>query len=130
MERHELTDEQWALIEDLFPRNGVRCGPPWNDHRRLVDGILWILKTGAPWRDLPEKFGPWETVYHRFSRYVREETLDRIVERLQIKLDEEGMIDEDLFCIDGTNVRAHRCAAGAKKRVRRKQAWMSPKTTR
>ena len=125
MRRHELTDEQWALIEDLFPKNGRGPGRPWRDHREMVNAMLWILSTGAPWRDLPERFGPWQTVYDRFNMYRKDGTFDRILERLQMKLDENGLIDWELFCVDGSSVRAHRAAAGAKKGGRR----MSPRTT-
>ncbi len=125
MARHGLTDGQWALMEDMFPRNGEHAGRPWQDHRRMMNGIFWILSTGAPWRDLPEEFGRWQTVYHRFNTYRRDGTLDRILERLQVKLDREGKIDWELFCIDGSCVRAARAAAGARKRgVRQK----SPRT--
>jgi transposase len=116
MARHGLTDEQWALIEDMFPRNGEHAGRPWRGHRQMIDGMLWILTTGAPWRDLPEEFGPWQTVYHRFNTYRRDGTFDRIFERLQLKLNEEGKIDCELFCIDGSSVRASHAAAGAAKR--------------
>ncbi len=127
MARHGMTDEQWALIEDMFPRNGEHAGRPWKDHRRMVNGMLWILATGAPWRDLPGEFGPWQTVYDRFNRYRRNGKLDRILERLQLKLNEEGRIDCELFCIDGSSVRAARAAAGARKRgVRRKSLQTTP----
>ena len=129
MERHELSDEQWALIEDIFPRNGQHAGRPWVDHRRMMNGMLWILATGAPWRDLPKCFRPWQTVYRRFNLYRREGTIQRILERLQVKLDEDGKIDWELFCIDGSNVRAHRAAAGAKKGGLRRRPRMSRKTT-
>ena len=115
MARHAVTDEQWALIEDMFPKNGVKAGHPWSDHRRMIDGMLWILATGAPWRDLPKGFGPWQTVYHRFNTYRRDGTFDRILERLHAKLDGEGRIDWELFCIDASSVRASHAAAGAKK---------------
>jgi len=127
--RHGLTDEQWALIEDLFPKPKKKPGRPWSDHRKVIDGMLWILVTGAPWRDLPGEFGCWQTVHKRFSRYRRDGTFDRIIERLQLELNKRGKIDSDLFCIDGSNVRAHRCAAGAKKGGRRKRPRMSRKTT-
>ncbi len=81
MERHELGDEQWALIEDLFPKNGKKAGRPWSEHRRILNGMFWILGTGAPWRDLPRRYGPWQTVHRRFSRYRRDGTFDRILER-------------------------------------------------
>lgn len=129
MGRHRLTDEQWALMEDIFPKNGRKPGRPWADHRNIMDGIFHVLVTGVPWRDLPEEFGPWITVYRRFARYRDDGTLERILERLQLKLNEEGKIDSDLFCIDGSNVRAHRSAAGAKKGALRKRPRMSRKTT-
>ena len=66
--RHALTDEQWERIEPLIPRSQARTGRPPKDRRLMLDGIFWILATGAPWRDLPERFGPWQTVYDHFSR--------------------------------------------------------------
>jgi len=81
----------------------------------VIDGILWILRTGAPWRDLPKEFGKWGTVYDLFSTWNADGTLDEILSRLQAAHVDVGEIDEDLWCVDGTNVRAARCAAGAKK---------------
>lgn len=115
MRRHELDDEQWALIEDLFPKNTPQRGRPWNNHQKMINGMFWILRTGAPWRDLPERHGPWQSVYDRFNRWRRDGTFDRILERLQVQLDAKGQIDFDLWCIDGTSVRASRAAAGAPK---------------
>ena len=112
MRRHELTDEQWDQVKDLLPVNQGR-GRRWEDHRRVLDGMLWILRTGAPWRDLPERYGPWQTVYDRFNRWRKDGTLDRILEALQIRLDRAGRVDWDLWCIDGSSVRASRAAAGA-----------------
>ncbi len=129
MRRHRLADEEWALIEDIFPKNGRRPGRPWADHRNVVDGIIHVLVTGVPWRDLPGEFGPWITVYRRFARYRDDGTFDRIVDRLQLNLSAEGRIDADLFCVDGSNVRAHRSAAGAKKRGLRRTPRKSRKTT-
>lgn len=119
MHRHELSDEQWDLIADLFPSNDHKEGGPWKDHRRILHGMFYRLHTGCPWRDLPERYGPWKTVYDRFNRYRREGTFDRILERLQMRLDEQGRIDWDLFCVDGSNVRATRAAAGAGKKTSR-----------
>jgi transposase len=129
MRRHEVTDEQWALIEDMFPGNGEGPGRPWNDHRTMVNAMFWVLSTGAPWRDLPARFGPWQSVYDRFNMYRKDGTLDRMVERLQMKLDENGEIDWELFCVDGSSVRAHRSAAGAKKGGLRRTPRTSPRTT-
>ena len=74
------------------------------------------MRTGAPWRDIPDRYGPWKTIYDRFNRYRRDGTLDRMLEALQVRLDRNGLIDWDLWCIDGTTVRATRAAAGAGKR--------------
>jgi len=117
MKRHELTDEQWALVESLLPPGTAHTGRPRRDRRTLINGIFWILHTGAPWRDLPERFGPWQTVYHHFARWRREGIFARIVAALQVKLDERGLIDWDLWCIDGSSVRAARAAAGADKKA-------------
>ena len=88
--------------------------------------MFWRLNTGAPWRDLPERYGKWQTVYHRFNALRKSGLLDRILERLQQRLDAAGLIETDLWCIDGTNVRASRAAAGATK----KSAPASRRTTR
>lgn len=116
--RHELTDPQWKLVEPLVTVKPAATGRPRRDPRQMLNGILWILRTGAPWRDLPEeRYGPWETVYQYFNDWRSSGTFDRILEALQIRLDGEGRIDWDLFCIDGTHVRASRSAAGASKKV-------------
>lgn len=82
----------------------------------MLDGVLWVLKTGAQWRDLPDRFGPWKTVYGRFARWRDDGTLDRVVAKLQRDLDRGGLIDWVAFCVDSTTVRASRAAAGARKR--------------
>ena len=69
MKRHELTDEQWALVEPHLPASKARTGRPASDRRTLLNAIFWILVTGAPWRDLPERFGPWQTAYHHFRNW-------------------------------------------------------------
>lgn len=126
MRRYELTDEQWALIEDLMPRNKARGGRPWKDHRIVFNGIFWILHTGAQWREMPERYGKWKTVFNRFRRWQQEGLIDRLLQRLQLKLDQDGRIDWDLWCVDGTNIRASRSAAGVRKRGGQR---MSPPTT-
>jgi transposase len=112
MRRYELTDEQFELIRGLLPLNGKRGGQ-WNDHRTTLNGIFWILHAGAQWREMPERYGNWKSVYDRFARWRRDGMFDRMLQRLQMKLDQDGRIDWDLWCIDGTNVRASRSAAGA-----------------
>ena len=71
--RHELSDEQWEQIEALFPAGGGP-GRPWHEHRKYVNGMFWILRTGAPWRDLPERYGKWRSVHARFDRWRKDGT--------------------------------------------------------
>ncbi len=129
MKRHELTDEQWALVEAQVPSSTARTGRPPRDRRTLLNGIFWILTTGAPWRDLPERFGPWQTVYHRFSAWRKSGAFAAILGALQVRLDKDGRLDRELWCVDGTSVRATRAAAGADKKVS-SGTRTSPPTTR
>lgn len=115
MRRHELTEPQFEAIRPHMPDNGGRGGQ-WADHGKVLNGLLWRLRTGCPWRDIPERYGPWSTVYDRFRRWCRDGTLDRILGALQVRLDREGRIDRELFCIDGTSIRAGRAAAGGGKK--------------
>ena len=126
--RHALTDEQWQLIEPLVPKSTARTGRPPKDPRVMLDGIFWILGTGAPWRDLPERFGPWQTVYDHFRNWRKAGVFAAIVEALQIKLDKDGLIDWDLWCVDGAIVRASRAAAGADKKASAGTATSRPTT--
>jgi len=122
--RHRLTDEQWDCIADIFPPP-AKTGRPPSDRRMIIDGILWIMRTGSPWRDLPEEFGPWRTVWDLFNKWNADGTLDEILSRLRAMYVDAGEIDKELWCIDGTNVRAARCAAGGgKKTIRRNQKIM------
>ena len=112
MLRHRLTDGQWNLIVDVIPKP-KRTGRPPRDRRQVVDGILWILRTGSPWRDLPDAFGPWATVWDLFDTWNHDGTLQAILDRLRGQVE----IDEELWCIDGTIVRAAKCAAGGGKKT-------------
>lgn len=116
MIRHGLTDAQWELIADIFPAPAKMGRPPKN-RRLIVEGILWILRTGSPWRDLPEEFGPWETYFGCFDRWSSDGTWNAILHRLRSAKIDVGAIDEELWCIDGSIVRAHRCAGGGGKKV-------------
>jgi transposase len=122
MRRHELSDAQYAHLEPFLPepRHHGRAGRPWLPHRTVVNGILWILRTGAPWRDLPRRYGRWNTVSTRFKRWRRDGTWTRIFSTLLDERDDQGRLDHDLWCIDGTIVRAARCAGGARRRNRRR----------
>jgi transposase len=121
--RYELSDEGWERIQPVLPVQ--RRGGKWNDHRAMLNGIFWVLNSGAPWRDVPERYGHWKTVYGRYRRWTREGLFDRILRRLHLELDEEGRIDWSQFNVDGSNIRADRSAAGGRK----KSSKASPRTT-
>jgi transposase len=114
MQRYELSKDQYEAIEDLLPMNGNRGGH-WKDHRNLLNGMFWVLYSGAHWREMPERYGSWKTVYDRFSRWSRDGTIEKMLSRLHLKLDESGYIDMSQVFIDSTVIRASRSAAGAKK---------------
>ena len=115
MERHALSDEHWERLRPLLPPPPAGRGRPRRDDRRVVEGIVWRLATGAPWRDLPERFGPWKTVYSRFRRWQRAGVWERALAALLAQGDAAGDLDWALHFVDGTTVRAHQHAAGAKK---------------
>jgi transposase len=112
--RGEITDRAWERIAPLLPKNGRRGGQ-WRDHRNVVNGILWKLRTGAPSRDLPERYGTWQTCYDRFVRWRRDGTWDRLLEHAQTKSDAVGEV-EWVVSVDSSVVRAHQHAAEARKR--------------
>jgi transposase len=114
MVRHRLTDQQWELVRDFFPPP-ARTGRPPRDRRAILDGIFWILRTGAPWRDLPKELGPWATTWDLFDTWSNDGMLDAILSRLRAAGSDAGLIDRELWCIDGTVVLAARCAAGGGK---------------
>jgi transposase len=116
MRRHELTDEQWDRIKHHFALWGGVGRPP-REHRPIVNAIFWLVRVGCAWRDLPEeRYGPWETVYCRFQRWLRDGTWQRVIDDLHSELAAEGLLDHSLWCADSTIVRAHRSAAGARVR--------------
>jgi transposase len=116
MSRRDLTDQQWERLRPLLPPQKGRRGKPNKEHRPIINGILWLDRTGAPWRDLPREYGPWQTVATRFYRWRRAGIWDRILAALQEEGDATGELDWRLHHVDGTIVRAHQHAAGAQKR--------------
>lgn len=109
-----LSDAQWALIEQLLPRSEHARGPNFKNNRQIVEGILYRLRTGVPWRDLPGCFGPWQTVWKRQRRYASDGTWDRIMVALAAIADDGSALDWAVS-IDSTVVRAHQHAAGARR---------------
>lgn len=90
-------------------------GRPVRDRRQVVNGILWKLSTGAAWRDLPERYGPWKTIYERFRHWSADGTWDRLLAHVQQHSDAIGQVHWTIACLDSTTVRAHQHAAGARK---------------
>jgi transposase len=114
MERSELTDAQWDRLRPLLPPQKPHTGRPASDHRTVINGILWILRTGSPWRALPDRYGSWKTVSSRFYRWQRAGVWNRVLSDVQRQADTEGRLDWSLHFVDSTVVRAHQHAAGAK----------------
>lgn len=110
--RHELTDAEWALLEPLMPSHPVQ-GHRWNDHRTVINGILWRIRTGTPWRDLPERYGNWKSVYDRHRRWSRDGTWQRIAEELRVDASTGESVEATTVGIDSSSIRAHQHAAGA-----------------
>ena len=116
--RTDLTPKQWQAIEPLLPP-AARRGHAWSEHRRVLNGIVWRLRTGAPWRDVPERYGPWQTCYDRFVRWRRDGTWLRLLQTLQAQADARGEIDWDGAALDSTHIKAHRSATGARHQAAR-----------
>jgi len=106
--RRELTSAQWRRIEQLVPGKEGDKGRHGEDNRLFVDAVLWIARSGAPWRDLPGEFGNWNSVFQRFRRWAKKGVWQRVFRALIEHTDFEYLI------IDSTIVRAHQHAAGAK----------------
>ncbi len=108
--RYEITDAEWEQIDMLIPRKqpGTR-GRPAKDPRTMLNGMLWILRSGASWRDLPERYGPWQTVYKRFNQWSKDGVFVRIFHALRHDPDMQDI------SIDSTSIKAHKASAGAKK---------------
>ena len=121
LHRHAISDESWNRIKDFLPGRAGCVGAPAEDNRLFVDAVLWIAKTGAPWRDLPERFGKFNSVWRRFDRWGKMGIWKRVYEELR---------DPDVKCLilDSTVIRAHQHAAGAQKKrtgpaARRSRRW-------
>ncbi len=102
----------------MLPPQKPHTGRPANDHRTVINGVLWILRTGCPWRALPERYGSWKTVSSRFYRWQKAGVWDCVLSALQQAADAEARLDWSLHFVDSTVVRAHQHAAGAKGGIR------------
>ena len=113
--RGELTQEQWERIQPLLPVQKPKTGRPSLSHRQVINGILWVLRTGAPWRDLPKRYGAWQTVSGRFYRWQRNGLWQQLLEELQHQAETIGQVNWEIHHVDSSIVRAHQHAAGAKR---------------
>jgi transposase len=107
--RYDLTDLEWGVIEPALPKG--RPGPRRKDDRRVMNGIFWVLRTGAPWRDLPERYGPYATAYNRFNRWLKAGVWERLMDAVS------KAHDGNVQMIDSSIVRVHQHASGVKKTV-------------
>jgi transposase len=114
LERHDLTDTEWALLEPLLPERTPRRGGRWMDHRLLINAVLWRTRTGSAWRDLPPCYGNWKTVYNRHRRWAIDGVWAALLDELRRGCDHREGPDWTV-AVDGTVVRAHQHAAGARR---------------
>jgi transposase len=101
----DLTEDQWRIIEALLPPEQVQRegkGRPWKDPRDVLHGVLWVLRTGAPWKDIPGRYPPYQTCHRRFQQWSRDGTLERVLHALARDLRERGQLDPSEAFIDGT----------------------------
>lgn len=119
MARYDIPDDTWTIIQPFLPAESAspRAGRPWAEHRTIINGMFWVLCSGAPWRDLPERYGPWKTVYNRFNRWSKSGVINIIFNKLLSALDAHGFVDWSATALDGSNIRALKCAAGAQKNI-------------
>lgn len=119
MGRGDLSEQQWQQLRPLLPPQKPTTGRLGKDHHTIINGILWVLGTGAPWRDLPEGYGPWRTAASRFYRWRQNGLWDGILMAVQQQANVQGKVNWELHYVDGTMVRAHQHAAGARGETQR-----------
>ncbi|PZF83974.1 hypothetical protein C1I99_30675 [Micromonospora deserti] len=128
--RFDLTNDEWAILEPLLPEQPGRGGQ-WRDHRQVINGICWVKRTGSPWRDMPERYGPWKTCHERLRRWADDGTWARLKQHVIAVAETDGDVDWNAQA-DSTIARAHQHAAGARKggstrRIRRHvKVWVVP----
>ena len=113
--RTVVSDEAWAWMQPLLPSSAGRRGGRWRDHRQVIEAIAWKYRTGSPWRELPESFGPWQTAYERLTRWSADGTWAKLLARAQADADAAGELDW-LVAADSTLVRVHQHGASARRR--------------
>lgn len=110
-----ISDELWEVLESVMPQDVGRPGRPWNDHRTTLEGIIWRFRTGSPWRDLPDAFGPYQSVWQRHRLWSTDGTYERMFAAVREQAGLGGDDVEAILSIDSTIVRAHQHAAGARR---------------
>lgn len=108
-----------GYLQTLFPAEPAtpRTGRPWAEHRMIINGMFWLLCSGAPWLDLPERYAPWKTAYNRVNQWPKSGVINIIFNRLLSSLDAHGLVGWSTTALDGSNIRALRCAAGAQQNI-------------
>jgi len=124
----DLTDAQWKIVEPILPADPVRedgRGRPWSDRRKVLNGALWILRTGAPWPDLPARYGPFQTAHRRFQSWVRSGVMEQLLIALAQHLKDAGGLDLKECFVDGTFVPAKKGGAwlGKPSGARAPRSW-------
>ena len=124
----DFTNEQWQLVENILPEDPVRedgRGRPWSDRRKVFEGVLWILRTGARWQDLPPRYGPYQTAHRRFQQWVRSGVMEKLLLTLAAHLKEAGGLDLTECFVDGTFVPAKKggVASGKPNGARGPRSW-------
>lgn len=107
-----ISDDLWSVIEPVLPTDRRRRGRPWNDHRRTLEAIAWRFRTGSPWRDLPDEFGAWQSVWERHRRWSFDGTYAEMFAAVRAGCPADDQELADLISIDSTSIRAHQHAAG------------------
>ena len=109
-----VSDEAWAWLAPQLPSSAGRRGGRWRDHRQVIEAIAWKYRTGSPWRELPEQFGPWQTAYERLTRWSADGTWAKLLARAQTEADAAGELDW-LVAVDSSIVRVHQHGATARR---------------
>jgi transposase len=127
----DLTDDQWKIISDILPKDPVRPdgrGRPWSDRRQVLNGALWILRTGAQWEDMPDRYGAHTTVHRRFQNWVRSGVMERVLLAIAQDLKDRGGLDLRECFIDGTFAPAKKGGAASGRRSGEKalKSWQLP----
>lgn len=118
-----ISDEVWDWMEPLLPVSAGKRGGQFRDHRQVIEGIAWKYRTGSPWRDLPARYGPWQTVWKRHDRWSHDGTWERVLRAAQAHADAARQLDW-LAAADSSLVRVHQHAAGARARKDRTGGWV------